>query len=388
MAATSLHDFVSREAVAALERPIREAKGLPALVYTSPEFFALEARALLPRQWLAVAYAHEIPEPGDAVPLTPLGLPVMLVRGKDGRVRAFHNVCRHRGTLVLKEPAKRAKTLRCPYHSWTWDLEGTLRARPLWDGREDKAEDDLVPISCGVFCDIVFINLSGSAPPLKDNFAFLAERWRPFDFAAFAPYDGRAWEVRTNWKLFALGVVEPYHEPFIHPQIVKTKEDPVTGEKKMDNDTFANHLEGNCIGVATPIADRDFDLAHGLPFLPGPPGDFARSMDIFLLFPTGVVVLARDHVFNMICTPLAADRMEVKVAIYAAKEAVAGPGLGEACAGVFADWCQIMEQDIEALELQYRGHLSPIADEAKFSPFWEAPAHYFEKHVVGLLEGA
>ncbi len=193
--------------------------------------------------------------------------------------------------------------------------------------------------------------------------------------------------MRTNWKLFALGVVEPYHEPFIHPQIVKTKEDPVTGEKKMDNDTFVNHMEGPCIGVSTPIADRDFDLAHGLPFLPGPPEGFARNMDIFLLFPTGVVVLARDHVFNMICTPLAVDRMEVKVAVYAAAEAMADPGLAAARDAVFADWCQIMEQDIEALELQFRGHLSPVADEAKFSPFWEAPAHYFEKHVVGLLEG-
>ncbi|MEE9299959.1 MAG: SRPBCC family protein, partial [Alphaproteobacteria bacterium] len=159
-----------------------------------------------------------------------------------------------------------------------------------------------------------------------------------------------------------------------------------TGAKKMDNDTFDAHLEKNCIGVVTPIEDRDFDLAHGLPFLPGPPGGFKRNMDIFLMFPTGVVVLARDHILNMIATPIAADKMRVKVALYASAEAVADPKLDEPRAALFADWVEIMEQDIEALTLQLEGHRSPVADQAKFSPFWESTVHYFEKRVVDLLE--
>ncbi|MCZ6720807.1 MAG: aromatic ring-hydroxylating dioxygenase subunit alpha [Proteobacteria bacterium] len=382
----SLADFVDRAQIAALRRPIKEASGLPAVVYTSEAFFELERKTLLPKQWMAVAYGHEIPEAGDAMPLKVLGLPVMLVRGADGSLRAFHNVCRHRGTMVLKEPVKRAKTLRCPYHSWTYDLEGNLRARPLWDGREDPAEDRLVSIPCREWVDIVYLNLSGDAEPFEDYFGFLSERWKPYDFDALQACGSREWEVATNWKLFALGVVEPYHEPFIHPQIVKIIEDPETGAKKMDNDTFDAHLEKNCIGVVTPIEDRDFDLAHGLPFLPGPPEGFKRNMDIFLMFPTGVVVLARDHILNMIATPTAADKMRVKVALYASAEAVADPKLNDARAALFDDWVEIMEQDIEALTLQLEGHRSPIADQAKFSPFWESSAHYFEKHVVDLLE--
>ena len=144
------------------------------------------------------------------------------------------------------------------------------------------AEDRLVSIPCREWVDIVYLNLSGDAEPFEDYFGFLSERWKPYDFDALQACGSREWEVATNWKLFALGVVEPYHEPFLHPQIVKIIEDPETGAKKMDNDTFDAHLEKNCIGVVTPIEDRDFDLAHGLPFLPGPPEGFKRNMDIFL----------------------------------------------------------------------------------------------------------
>jgi len=386
--AASLSDFIPAEAIEAMNRPIREAKGLPARFYTDPGFFELERTALLPKQWLAVAFAHECAEPGDAIPLTVLGLPVMLVRGAEGTLRAFHNACRHRGTMVLKEPVKRTKTLRCPYHSWTWNTEGQLRARPLWDGREDPAEDDLVAIPCREWCGIAFVNLSGDAPPLEDYFGFLSRRWGGmYDFSRYAPFAGKRYSARTNWKLFALGAVEPYHEPFIHPQIVKIIEDPKTGEKKMDNDTFINHMEGHCIGVATPLEDRDFEFSHGLPFLPGPPAGVQRYTDIFLLFPTGVIVLARDHVLSMIATPVAADRTEIAIALYAEAQAAAEPKFEEARAATFADWDKIMGQDLEALTLQFQGHHSPVADHAKFSPRWEEPALYFERHVVGLLEG-
>lgn len=385
MQALTLNDFLASEAIKALHRPIKEAKGLPTVVYTNGDFFRLEQETLFPKQWVGVAYAHEIPEPGDAVPIKTSGLPVILVRGKDGKVRAFHNVCRHRGTIVLKEPAKRARTLRCMYHSWTYDLDGKLRSRPLWDGREDPSEDSLVPVECRVWCDIIFVNLSGDAPPLEAYFRFLTERWKIYDFDAIKPYATREWNVKTNWKLFALGVLEPYHEPFIHPQIVGTKYDEATGKKVIDNDTFTYHLEENCIGLSTPSTDRDYGLSGELPLLPGPPNDFERSMDIFLLFPNSVVVVATNHVFQMICTPLAADEMRVKVAIYAATEAATSPELAKDCESVLDDWRMIMEQDMEALELQQAGKVSPVADDNKFSPLWESTAHYFEKRVMEEL---
>ena len=385
MNAPSLSDFVNVDTIAALRRPVKQAKGLPRVVYTNPDFFRLEQTALFPKHWMAVAYAHEVPEAGDAIPLTVLGLPVMLVRGADGTIWAFHNVCRHRGTVLLRQPQKRGHTLRCLYHSWTWDLKGELRARPLWDGREERTEECLVPIRCGVFAGFVFLNLSGDAPPLEESFGYVSRRWKIYDFDAFVPTATQEWTVKTNWKLFALGVVEAYHEPFVHPQIIGTRMDEATGAKVPDNDTFVSCLERNCIGLVTPAQDRGYCVTGRLPLLPGPAAGVDYSTDIFLLFPTAVVTLMKDQMTTMVCAPLSVDEIKVKVAFYTAREATKNAEYADAVHDLWSMWVKITEQDLEALEAQQIGHASPVADDAKFSPFWEATALYFEQRVVEEL---
>jgi choline monooxygenase len=381
-----LHEFVTPSQIDALRKPIKEARGLPRPVYVDEAFYRYELGALFPKQWMGVAYAGSIAEPGDATPVTVAGLPLMLVRGEDGEVRAFHNVCRHRGTIVLQEPVRHARTLRCSYHSWTWDLEGQLRSRPLWDGREDAKEDCLVVVRCAVWCGIIFVTLSDETAPLEEHFSFLWDRWKLFDFEALAPFAIRDWQVKTNWKLHALGVLEPYHEPFIHPQIINSVTDPVTGEKKMDNDTFANHLEGTCIGISTPGTDRDYNWSGNFPRLPGLPDDVEYGQDIFLLFPNVTVAIAPNHVLTMICSPEAVDRSNVSVALFVAHKAVTDPALAEDRDSLLSDWTQVTEQDVAVLELQQAGHASPVSDQAKFSPYWESTAHYFEMRVIEELE--
>lgn len=388
MGRSRVHDFLSAEQIAALRRPTREACGLPRRAFTDEAFFRLEEEALLPRQWMGVAYADRLPDPGDTVPATVAGLPIVLVHGDDGEIRAFHNVCRHRGTIVVEAPLKRARTLRCRYHSWTWDLAGRLRSRPLWDGREDEAEDCLVAVRCRTWCNIVFVTLSEKTPDFEEYFGFLWRRWEPFDFEALAPFAIRDWPVEANWKLHAQGVIEPYHEPFLHPQIVNTITDPDTGEKKFDHDTFTAQLEGNCIGVTTPGADRDYNWSGNFPLLPGPADDHDRGQDIFLLFPNTTVAIAPDHVLTMICTPEAVGRCTVSVALFVAREAADDPALASDRESLLEDWVLVTEQDLGALALQQAGHASPVADMAKFSPFWEGTAHYFERHVVEQLDAA
>ena len=104
---TTLDDFLDDSAIAALERPsLAEARGLPASVYTSEGFFALEQRRLFPRTWTGAAFDADVPSPGDAVPVTVAGVPLIILRDRSGTVRAFHNVCRHRATIVLTEPCR------------------------------------------------------------------------------------------------------------------------------------------------------------------------------------------------------------------------------------------------------------------------------------------
>ena len=164
----TVEEILGIEAIEALKRPVAEARGLPTAAYTSEEFYQLERERLFPRTWMGVAFAHEIPDPGDAIPVTVAGLPVILLRDKKGEIRGFHNVCRHRAALVLPEPAKGLSSLRCPYHFWTYGLDGKLKVTPYWDGTKDakeggvdKSKNGLVPIRCGVWHDIIFVNLEG-----------------------------------------------------------------------------------------------------------------------------------------------------------------------------------------------------------------------------------
>ena len=116
--------------LAAVRQPVATANGLPNAHYTGPGVFTEEADALLKSTWAGLAVASDVPEPGDAVPLTFLGMPLLLLRDKTGTVRVFNNVCRHRGMILVEEPRKIEGALRCPYHSWCYATDGRLVTTP------------------------------------------------------------------------------------------------------------------------------------------------------------------------------------------------------------------------------------------------------------------
>ena len=177
-------------------------------------------------------------------------------------------------------------------------------------------------------------------------------------------------------------MVEPYHEPFVHPQIVNTVNDDETSEKKMDNDTFTAHLETNCIGLGTPGNDRTYNWTGDFPFLPWPPEDVVRDLDIFLLYPNTTVAIVPEHLLAMTCTPLDATHSRVDMALMVEHAAATDPAFAKDRESLLADYILTIEQDVAALELQQAGHASPVSDDAKFSPFWESTVLYFESRVI------
>ena len=191
---STLEEILGAEAIEAIGQPIESARSLPAAAYTSDAFFRLEQNRLFPRTWTCVAFAQEISEPGDAVPLMIAGLPVILLRDKDGEIRAFHNVCRHRATMVLREPRSGLSELQCPYHHWTYGLDGSLRAAPYFLGPGqgplgglDVDNNGLVPVRVGVWNQCVFVNLAGNARPLDEYLAPISELYGGYDLSALRP---------------------------------------------------------------------------------------------------------------------------------------------------------------------------------------------------------
>ena len=118
------------ELAAAVERPIADAVGLPNPAYTSPEFFRLELERIFAPSWACLGHACDVPQPGDLRPMRLLGVPLLMARAAGGAVRVFHNVCSHRGNELVWEPCRVKGAIRCPYHAWTYDLEGRLKGTP------------------------------------------------------------------------------------------------------------------------------------------------------------------------------------------------------------------------------------------------------------------
>lgn len=377
-------EILSAEVLRNLDKPIAEARGLPGKAFTSREFWELEKKSLFPNAWIAVAFAHQIPGKGDVLPLDVFDLPVVLVRGKDLKVRAFHNVCRHRGTKVVLSPGKGLSMMKCLYHCWLYDLEGKLRGTPRWDGTKNprpaainRAEHGLVPIKCAVLWDTVYINLNGNAADFAQSFDFLMKRYDGCHYEDLVPVNIAAWDLKANWKLGIEGVIEGYHEPFVHPQLPSR-----IGEKK--HPLFEAIEAGSVFGSIIP-ADSEYDLksigSNSFPLIPGPRGGRV-GLDIFVVYPTGTVVVGPDHLLSWIWTPLSVDRTRVTISLSLSKQAMGEADFERKREHLLTFYNEIMAQDGAALEAQQLARVSPVGDDILFSPFWEGRVQYFEQKVA------
>ena len=248
----SLQSILGAEALTAFETPGPVARGLPAAAYTSEAFFALENERMFADSWVFAGLAHELARPGDVVPVTVAGRPVLLVRDGTHEVRAFHNVCRHRCLKLVDEPGNAGPTIQCPYHSWTYRLDGALHIAPYFGGRDpravpagfDRAQHGLVPVKAATWHDWIFVNLSGSAPPIEDFVAPLQRQLDGLDLTRMRHVvTVDLGEIGANWKLLMENFIEPYHVPIVH---ATTTEQPLTDHYTVN--------EPGCLGCAVDVS--------------------------------------------------------------------------------------------------------------------------------------
>ncbi|MBV9522622.1 MAG: aromatic ring-hydroxylating dioxygenase subunit alpha [Alphaproteobacteria bacterium] len=377
-------DLLGADAIAAVRRPLQEARALPPAAYTAADFFALERERVFRRHWISIAFADEVAEPGDAIPLDAAGVPVILLRDREGAIRAFHNVCRHRGSAILSAPVKGQPTLRCPYHGWAYALDGRLRATPLWDGRRvtapgllDREALGLVPIRCGVWADIVFLDLSGSAPPLEEYVRPVAARWAPYETESLRLGHRAEGEIAANWKLAIEGAIENYHEDFVHPSLPAR----IDGEGRK---TFTDIAEGAMFGFCW---SGESALRSETPLIPLRPeaASAERTDYLCFLFPNTQVNLYGSVSVRVIWTPIAPDRTRLRSSFYVVAQAAEGEEFAAGRAAMAEYWCRLREEDRQVIEAMQQGRRSPAAGDFRFSPFWEASVHHFQNTLLAAM---
>lgn len=194
---------------------------IPAKPYYDSDHFELERRAVFMRSWVHVGHVGELPDPGSFVrrEVEFARASLLLVRGKDGLIRAFHNVCTHRGTQLVAAESGRRSAFSCPYHRWTFNASGDLVAAPDFERFHlEMARCALSQVAIGVCGGLIFVNFAEEPEPLRDFLGLLADRIEALPVMRATTFTEYVYEIEANWKLAYDNFQENYHLRFVHPQ--------------------------------------------------------------------------------------------------------------------------------------------------------------------------
>ena len=371
-----------RHALDAIRAPIEQARGLANAHYTDAETIAAESQAVLACQWAGIAVGADVPERGDAVPLEFLGQPLLIVRDEVDQVRVFHNVCRHRGMILVDTPRKIEGVIRCPYHSWCYAKDGRLVATPHVGGPGQNAHDaidrstlGLVEVRSHVWRDVVFVNLSGSAPAFEEANAELMARWQAFEQPL---YHGGAdsmfqFDAATNWKLAIENFCESYHLPWVHPGL--------NSYSRLE-DHYHIEAPGKFAGQGTLVYQQlTGENGARFPDFAGLDAFWDAGAEYIAVFPNVLLGVHRDHAFAMIVQPLGPDRSLEHIHLYYAAPDVDA----ELRAENARRWHEVLGEDISVIEGMQRGRASDAFDGGRFSPAMDGPTHLFHQWVATCM---
>jgi phenylpropionate dioxygenase-like ring-hydroxylating dioxygenase large terminal subunit len=325
---------------------------LPAKAYTSDEVLAWERRHLFADSWVCAGRSADLTEPGDRRAVRVGDDAVVLVRGDDGVLRAFFNVCRHRGhELQACDTTVRRSAIHCPYHAWTYALDGTLASTPRYEAPDgfDPADHTLSPVRAEEWRGWVFVNASGDAQPLADHLGDLdAElaRWEPDRLVAVATH---TYELAANWKL----PVENYHECFhcrsIHPELCLLTP-PDSGQNSSGHRGL---WIGGWMALADGIETMSMTGRSDGSLLPGIDATWERRVHYLGLVPNLLISPHPDYVMVHRLEPVAPHRTLVECQWLFDPDTAARAGFDPR--GTVDFWDRTNRQDWAACEAVQRG---------------------------------
>jgi Rieske 2Fe-2S family protein len=306
------------------ERTARGQHTLPGEYFTSKEIFREERERIFRRRWLAAGHVSEIPRPGDYLIFELDEESVLVLRGAGGEIRAFHNFCRHRGTRLCGESAGSVgAAIQCPYHAWTYELDGRLRAAPnMADVAQfDRADYPLLPVGLAEWEGFLFVHLGDSPGPLAQEMPALPGKFGRWRMEELSSVHRTAYEAEANWKLFFHNYSECYHCPNVHPHLNK-----LTPYKNTTNDLD----EGTVLGGAMWMTNADGSMTVGgercAPLLPGLGEADRGHVGYYIIFPSMFLSLHPDYVLVHRVRSLAPTRTRIVCDWFFHPEAIAAPG--------------------------------------------------------------
>ena len=351
------------------------AKTLPQRCFVSAEVFAQEQERIFARQWVCVGHQSEIAKSGDYFVRDVAGESVIILRDQAGIVRAFHNVCRHRGTRLCEEERGHAAAIQCPYHAWTYALDGRLLGSPHMDEVPgfDKAAYSLFAVNVGLWEGFVFVNLTDDAKPLDEVFAPLNGKFSHWNLQRLRSGKRIEYDVRANWKLIFENYSECYHCPGVHPMLSK-----VSPYDSAENDLTEGPFLGGFMMIKKGASLTMSGNACALPLGDLKDEDHARVF-YYSIFPNMLLSMHPDYVMVHQLWPWAPDRTRIVCDWFFHPDAAEQVGFNPEDAVEF--WDITNRQDWHVCELSQQGIGSRAYQPGPYSPRESIPAAWDREYL-------
>jgi len=350
--------------------PIERAHTPPASWYVMPEFLAHERDRVFRRTWQAVGRVDQVEKPGDYFAGSLLDLPYVVVRGEDGVLRAFHNVCRHHAAQVCEGEGKRGEFV-CPYHGWTYRLDGKLVKAPRLGASEvfDRDTFGLKPMAVEAWGPLVFVHVDDDPAPLPPQVAELKRRLDAMKTDALAFVARRTYDMRCNWKVYVDNYLDGgYHVAVLHQALAG----------QLDLDTYVNEIFER-FSIQAVRSPEQSPAASG--------GDFAERIGSEALYafvyPNFMLNRYGPILDTNYVVPLSHDTTRVVFDFYF--QETEGPAAKEFIEKSLAASDKVQEEDGMICESVQRGLGSPAYDRGIYAPKIETPAHHFHRLLAGDL---
>jgi choline monooxygenase len=347
-----------------VRKPLPEAETLPPSCYTSQEFYDLEVQSIFRKKWILLGRADEWKEPGAFKCYNRFGIPFFIVKDQNGRIRAFANSCRHRGSEILSGSGTAPRFI-CPYHSWSYALDGSLRGASGMENNPsfDKSQYGLFEIKLDIWQTFVFVNFSADCQSLAGQMGDLDGYLDPYDFENVVTVGRDEYVVNTNWKALVENSMEWLHHPTVHKSSIAGK--VATIERNVVLGVPGEYLliQSLAKGVSRATLEND----KGFPPVSTLKGATRDGSHYVLLYPFAMLGCDVDSVWYKQMIPEGPDKVR-NIATYCFhKETMARSDFDEIAPKYYRRFQKVVMEDNAAMERQLVGLRSPFALPGRYS---------------------
>ena len=389
---SEIYNIIDKKKLDVVNNSIEKAHGLPNECYTSKDYTLIERKKLFEDKWIVAGVASSIPEIGDVKPIDILGMPILILRNKKSEIKVFHNVCSHRGVKLVSKSGKINSLIRCPYHSWSYSLDGELMATPHIGGMNrhsaegfDKSKSNLKEIRSYIWLDLIMININQNEMSFEEYIKPLSDRWEKFwpikdrelihhsnDFGYFKL------NAKCNWKFAIENYCESYHLPWVHPGL--------NSYSKIEDHYHIQGLPNRFAGQGTVVYNPQFKGKEKLPSFPNWPKDKENIAEYVALFPNVMLGIHKDHYYAYWIEPISHEfTLEHMELYYVGEQAAQANKFKSLRKQNHKQWEDIQKEDVDIIQGMQTGRNSPSYNGGNFSPVMDNPTHHFHKWVVQNL---